>query len=45
LLGTLIQNKYNICYCCSKSGYIHLSGPIKFDKGALEKYIPNTKLI
>jgi hypothetical protein len=45
LLGTLIQNKYNICYCYGKSGYIHLSGPIKFDKGALEKYIPNTKLI
>ncbi len=45
LLGTLIQNKYNICYCCSKSGYIHLSGPIKFDEVALAKYIPNTTLI
>ena len=45
LLGTLIQNKHKICYCCGKSGYIHLSGPIKFDEGALEKYIPNTTLI
>jgi hypothetical protein len=45
LLGTLIQNKHKIYYCCSKGGYIHLSGPIKFDECALEKYIPNTTLI
>lgn len=44
LLGILVENKYKICYCYDKHRYTHLSGSIKFKEGALEKYLPSTKL-
>ena len=41
------DNKYRIYYCRNQNtgnNFLHLSGPIKFEKDALKKYLPNTKL-
>ena len=41
LLNT--DNKYRIYYCRNQNtsnNFLHLSGPIKFEKNALKKYLP-----
>lgn len=40
------NNKYRIYYCRNQNtgnNFLHLSGPIKFEKDALKKYLPATK--
>jgi len=40
------DNKYRIYYSRNQNtgnNFLHLSGPIKFEKDALKKYLPNTK--
>lgn len=43
LLGIILQHKYKVYHCSGKHKYTHLSGPIKFNKDILERYLPNNK--